>query len=292
MADLVELGSPELEPGAAADANGDPVSDKLAALRSRRVQRKAALREKALAGAVAPPVPPVPPVRAGATPSFALQTGPADDQDAATPAPMPAEPGAVKVLLEGLGFPEVELADGQQERFLREIGETVRETASGLIALLAARRAVKTEFRMDETQVQPEENNPFKFFNVAELALDELFLSHSGGFQPPAEATRAAFEDVQQHSLLAMSAMQRAIKLLFARLSPETIEGQHAEEGGTLRVRGLGARKDKWASYVESHARMNGNIDAIARQIVAEAFAQVHVEQARANAKDYWEKTR
>jgi hypothetical protein len=37
---------------------------------------------------------------------------------------------------------------------------------------------------------------------------------------------------------------------------------------------------------------MNGHIDAIARQIVGEAFAQVHEEQARKDAKDYWEKTR
>lgn len=291
MADLVELGSPDATPPAGGGANGDPVSDTLAALRARRVQRKAALRERTTPGAASLPVPPLPPVRHD-TPAaaLALPAGPAAGEDARAP----ALPGhvSVKALLEGMGFPEVEMADGHQERLLREIGETVRETAYGLISLLAARRAVKTEFRMDETQVQPEENNPFKFFNVAELALDELFVTRAGGFQPPAEATRSAFEDVQQHSLLTMSAMQRAIRLLFERLSPEVIEREHDEEGGALRVRGLGARKDKWASYVESHARMNGNIDAIARQIVGEAFAQVHEEQARKDAKDYWEKTR
>ena len=164
----------------------------------------------------------------------------------------------------------------------------VRELATGLILLLSARKMVKSEFRIDETQVQPEENNPFKFFNIAELALDELLLTRKGGFQDPTEATRSAFEDLQQHTLVTMSAMQRAIKLLFERLSPDTL-GQEGEDGG-LRIRGLGSRKGKWETYVENHERMSGNIDNISRQIIAEAFAQVLEEHARQSSEDYWGK--
>ncbi|MNL48080.1 hypothetical protein D3C87_1709090 [compost metagenome] len=140
---------------------------------------------------------------------------------------------------------------------------------------------------MDETQVQPEENNPFKHFKIAELALDELFLTRSGGFQAPAEAAGSAFEDVKQHVMLTMSAMQRAVRLLMERLGPENTARE--DEGGSLRIRGLGAGKGKWESYVETHSRMSGNIDAVTRQIIAEAFAQVQEEQARRVASQYWE---
>lgn len=154
--------------------------------------------------------------------------------------------------------------------------------------LLSARRMVKTEFRMDETQVQPEENNPFKHFKMAELALDELFLTRSGGFQAPAEAAGSAFEDVKQHVILTMAAMQRAVRLLMERLGPQTIE-RESEDDGALRIRGLGARKGKWEAYTETHARMSGNLDSVAKQIIAEAFAQVQEEQARRVASQYWE---
>ena len=142
---------------------------------------------------------------------------------------------------------------------------------------------------MDETQVQPEDNNPFKFFRVAELALDELFLTRKGGYQEPAEAAKSAFEDLEQHTVLTMSAMQRAIRLIFERLSPNAMTGEAEEQGG-LRIRGLGARKGKIETFTENYERMNRNIDGVARQVIAEAFAQVLEEHARQRAKERWEK--
>ena len=194
----------------------------------------------------------------------------------------------MKVLLTALGFPDAQLSVPEQERLLNDVGVMIREMANGLIVLLSARKLVKAEFRMDETQVQPEENNPFKFHKVGELALDELLITRSGGFQQPDEATRSAFNDVKQHTLLTVSAMKRAIKLLLERLSPEALM-QEEDDGANLRIRGLGGRKGKWESYVESHAKLSGNLDVIARQIIAEAFAQVHEELARKVSKEYWE---
>lgn len=292
MADLVDIDSAARPTPPAAGAGGEPISEELKALRSRRAARRAALRDNASPG-VSPPVPPLPP--ASATPTAASPAGvPMADREAVAHAapefvpPDTADP--VRALVEAMGFPEVAIAEADRELLLRDIGETVRESATGLIGLLAARRAVKSEFRMDETQVQPEENNPFKFFDVAELALDELFLSRKGGFQPPGEAARSAFEDVQQHTLLTMSAMQRAIRIVLDRLSPEAIANENADEGA-LKIRGLGGgRKDKWTAYGECHARMSANIDTIARQVIGEAFAQVNEEQARKAAKAYWGK--
>lgn len=191
-------------------------------------------------------------------------------------------------LLAAMGFDGAQVPPGDREAILSDIGGMVRELAAGLVLLLSARKMVKAEFRMDETQIQPEENNPFKFFKVAELALDELFMTRSGGFQPPAEATRTAFDDLQQHMMLTVSAMQRAFGLLFERLSPDAIDRDDDDSG--IRIRGLGNRKGKWESYVEVHARMRANLDAVTRQIMAEAFAQVQEEQARKTAKEYWEK--
>ncbi|MBB3457478.1 type VI secretion system FHA domain protein [Rhizobium sp. BK313] len=303
LADFVKVETPTAVPRALQpSAAGEPF-DPLEAMKSRREERKAALLEKAKGnGGVVPPIPlpPSPPAVPTASATSAAQTP--------KPAPIPAgsqlPPEAVPVianrdvnaadmtiiaaLLTGMGFSAERVTAEQGRTIAKEAGELVRESAEGLIALLAARRLLKAEFRMDETQVQPEENNALKHFKIAELALDELFLTKGGGFQPPAESVASAFADLQQHAVLTMSAMQRAINLLFRRLSPEIIARDAEDEGG-LRIRGLGARKGKWETYVESHARMSGNIDGVARQIIAEAFAQVQEEQARKAASAYWE---
>lgn len=195
----------------------------------------------------------------------------------------------MRALFTGMGFPYARIASNEELGTAEEVGRMARALADGLVLLLSARKMVKSEFRMDETQIQPEENNPFKCFKIAELALDELFLTRSGGFLPPAQAAAAASEDMQQHVMVTMAAMQRTMELLLERLSPESILHDQEEEG-TLRIRGLGGRKDKWETYVEHHSRLSRNLDSVARQIIAEAFAQVQEEQARKVASQYWEK--
>ncbi|MDL2398819.1 type VI secretion system-associated FHA domain protein TagH [Rhizobium mayense] len=303
LADFVKVESPAVPPRAGNGSVAGEPFDPLAAMKSRREERKATLLEKAKGnGNVVPPIPPLPSATPVSTaPAAVLPHVPKPPPMPAGPelppesAPVIANPGTaaadtaiLAALLTGMGFPAERVTAEQGRTIAKEAGELVRETAEGLIRLLAARRLLKTEFRMDETQVQPEENNALKHFKIAELALDELFLTKGGGFQPPAESVASAFADLQQHAVLTMSAMQRAINLLFRRLSPDVIARDAEDEGG-LRIRGLGARKGKWETYVESHARMSGNIDGVARQIIAEAFAQVQEEQARKAASAYWE---
>ena len=253
MADIVELGGPKEASGETDRADGK--FDTLEAMKARREQRKAALLEKTKPGIDMPlPIPqstavqrttPQPQPSKRDTPVAGQVTGGGGAQAGAAGA-------ALDVLFEGMGFPQPDLP-ADHEGLLHEIGGLVREMAAGLVLLLSARKLVKSEFRMDETQIQPKENNPFKFFQVAELALDELFLTRSGGYQLPADAARSAFKDIEQHTLLTMSAMQRAIRLLFERLAPDAM-GETGDEGG-LRIRGLGARKGKWETYVETHTK-------------------------------------
>lgn len=286
MADMVEFGGPKESPADGA----------FEALRARREQRKAAMLKKAQGSApvAAPPMPalqPMPPSPApGPVTMNPMMPPPMPGAASAAVAPAftaPSDSAVVRAFLDGMGFQDNHPLPADPERLMNEAGAMVRAMAGGLISLLSARRMLKSEFRMDETQVQPEENNPFKFFKVAELALDELFLTRSGGFQVPAEAARSAFEDLEQHTMLTMSATQRAIKLLFERLSPDALTREGGDEGG-LRIRGLGgSRKGKLETFIESHERMSRNIDTVARQIIAEAFAQVQEEQARKRAKEH-----
>lgn len=191
-----------------------------------------------------------------------------------------ADRAVLSALLSAMGFPQTEIDARDHLILVGEVGEMLRAMSEGLIALLAARRGVMDELQVEGSAPVMEDDNPFKVFKIAELALDEMFVTRSGGYQDPVEATRAAFEDLQQFMSLIGAAMQRAMILLFERLSPEEIGNERADEGG-IRIPGLGARKNKWEAYVESHARMSRNIEAVARQIIGEAFSQLQEQEGR-----------
>ncbi|GGB45925.1 hypothetical protein GCM10011316_17570 [Roseibium aquae] len=191
----------------------------------------------------------------------------------------------LQALLTGLGFPDADLEAHQAEKLASDAGKTVREMASGMIALLAARKIMKSEFRMDETRIEPKENNAFKQFKVAELALDEMLLRQNEGYLPPDQAARQAFQDLQDQTMITVAAMQRALRLLFDRMSPDNL-ARAADDDGAMRL--FGGRRDKWDQTKQSYERFRSDFDAIMRQIIIEAFTQVQEETARQRSKDYW----
>lgn len=275
----------------------------LEALKARREQRVAALDAKAkgvdkdqarLVGAAqaqpgAAPVPLAPTPPPGAAVPAEVR------EEDAPPASAPAMGGAgsreeaLEALLKGLGFPQADIPAELQLQLIEDVGAMTREMAGGLVAMMAARKVVKSEFRVDETRIEPKENNPFKYFKVGELALDEILLARSDGFLPPAQATHDAFQDLQSHTLITMSAMQRAMRLLFERLSPEAL-AQSDDDDGALRLRSLGSRRDKWDSARGNYEEMRKDFGSLMRQMFIEAFSQVQEEQARKMSDNYWNK--
>lgn len=234
------------------------------------------------------PMPAAPQRQTPAQPNTARMSAPAPQpQRTGAPVGAPAAAGrpeadraVLSALLSAMGFPQTEIDPHDHLILVGEVGEMLRAMSEGLIAVLAARRGVMDELQVEGSARGMEDDNPFKVFKIAELALDEMFVTRSGGYQDPVEATRAAFEDLQQFMSLIGAAMQRAMILLLERLSPEEIGNERADEGG-IRIPGLGARKNKWEAYVESHARMSRNIEAVARQIIGEAFSQLQEQDGR-----------
>ncbi|MET3585324.1 type VI secretion system FHA domain protein [Pseudorhizobium tarimense] len=294
MADLTRIDDHQVAAPDLRNGTADPL-DAMEAMKARRAERKTRLLEKTsgaplatLPGMTAASAPPAASLRPAIPPMLTADPLPITAASASPAVTHPAfSQEAAKILFRGMGFSGAAVPTGRETAVLHEVGEMVRAMSDGLVSLLAARKMLKSEFRMDETQVQPEENNPFKHFKMAELALDELFITRSGGFQAPAEAAASALDDVKGHVMLTMAAMQRAIRLIVERLDPKVIARE--EEEGSARIRGLGARKGKWEIYSELHQRLSGNLDGMTRQIIAEAFAQVQEEQARRTASKFQE---
>lgn len=73
---------------------------------------------------------------------------------------------------------------------MESIGRSYRLMVEGLIDVLRARASLKGEFRMQQTMIQPAENNPLKFAPNADEALLLLLRHGNQAFMAPDVAVR------------------------------------------------------------------------------------------------------
>ena len=163
-------------------------------------------------------------------------------------APFPSRPGTgvakspctddpVAAFLAGAGLNDIQLSPVQSAAMMRTTGEVLRTMIEGLMEVLAARRATKSELRVDATQFKPTENNPLKFSTGPEDALRHLLVRRERGYLAPNDAVAEAFRDVEAHQVAVLAGVQEAWRDLLDRFDPGKIEqrvGHESRLGGLL----------------------------------------------------------
>jgi type VI secretion system FHA domain protein len=235
--------------------------------------------DEALAGLGPKPAAPAPPAaRAPAPPPLPPPPEPAI---AAAPpkAPRAAAPagGGLAAFAQGAGIapPAVE-----EEAALAELGRANRLLARSLMRLLAARRAVKSEFRISQTVVAATENNPLKF-SADEAEMVALLLGVSRpGFQAGAAAVADATRDLEAHQVALLAAFRAVVGAMFARLDPAVIGGREDDAGLLGRLTG-GAKGAAWDAYVKAYADMKQDFSESLRGRLAQVFAEAYEAESR-----------
>jgi FHA domain-containing protein/type VI secretion system protein len=82
-------------------------------------------------------------------------------------------------LLEGLGLEASRPPNLPEPEFARLIGEMLRESLRGTMAVLRARSMTKREARLDTTMIVARDNNPLKFFPDVDSALAQMLTGRS-----------------------------------------------------------------------------------------------------------------
>ncbi len=239
--DLVALRGP----ATAAPAPGVPVLDRLAILKERAAQRSAG----------------APPESALAAP---LVAAPAGDELAA--------------FWTALGIDSSLIPPERRQEVLADLGQALREMASGLQSVLAARGMIKNEFHIEQTRIRSGDNNAFKFLKSGLDALRKS-LTREQGFLPLARSVREGFQDIKAHEVAAMMAMRGAVSNVLTRMSPQRLETDSATTGL------FGGRVDKaklWDRFVELHTSMVNDIDRTTRAYIADEFARSYNSQVAA----------
>ncbi len=195
---------------------------------------------------------------------------------------------AVGLLLEAAGLSPSDLAGTQPAEVLRTAGKLLRLMVSGMTGLLQERGRTKESYRISQTIIKREQNNPLKFSPGDAEALRYLLGNASDSYLKPEEAVRSSFDDLQQHQDAMASAMSTALQDFMERFDPRELQSRF-DRGMKRNALLAGANKLKyWELYEECYHVLTHREDGKLPEAFAEEFARAYeaeIKQAKATRR-------
>ena len=185
----------------------------------------------------------------------------------------------------GAGIEPSALPADAQHAMLTVAGQMLREVVLGLMEALKGRADLKSRLRLNQTTIQPAENNPLKFSASVDEALVKLLDAHSSRYLGPVESIRNSFSDLRTHQSALSSAIQAAIDELMTRIEPGEL--QERFDRGLKRGAILGAanRMKYWDLYIEFYQALNQRNEQGLPVLFAEELARTYAERAAQKKK-------
>jgi len=177
----------------------------------------------------------------------------------------------------GLGIEPDSLSPEERTAALEAFGRAMRTAADGLVGLLGARRFVKSEVDLEQTQLAAADNNAFKFSPSGEAALRRL-MDNETGFTPVDLAVSRAFDDLRAHELGIAAGMKAALGAMLERLAPASIERRFAPIRGGL----FTSKKARlWELYTSLHSEIADGAESRFKDAFSRSFATAYDQRAR-----------
>jgi type VI secretion system FHA domain protein len=165
--------------------------------------------------------------------------------------------------------------------WMRHVGELLRTSIEGSLALLHSRSTVKREMRAEVTVIARRQNNPLKFAPDALAALAHLLSTkRSPGFLEPVAALKDAHEDLLVHHLAVVAGMRAAMYELIARLGPDDVVREEGPPKGLSTLPTL-HEAALWRRYRQRHAEMTARLDDDFETVFGREFIKAYEAQAR-----------
>ncbi|SCY66933.1 type VI secretion system-associated FHA domain protein TagH [Pseudomonas sp. NFACC37-1] len=191
-----------------------------------------------------------------------------------------AQSDLLQAFLRGAGLDQLRLDKANAEAQMESIGRSYRLMVEGLIDVLRARSSLKGEFRIQQTMIQPVENNPLKFApNVDEALL--LLLRHGNqAFMAPDAAVRDSFDDLRAHQLAVMAGVEAAIKHLLGRFEPAQLEERMAKPGGLSGIFSGSRQAQYWQQFTELYSNISREAQEDFQDLFGREFSRAYEEHS------------
>lgn len=217
-------------------------------------------------------VPPPPPLNRNAAPR--PPTAPA--RTTAKP-PTIKDLDAARAFLRGAGVEELSIPDEEMLETMERLGGVMHTLIAGLREILMTRTSIKSEFRIEKTELAVGGNNPLKFSLSPEHAV-EFIVKPRKGYMPAAEAVEEALGDIKAHEVAMVTGMEAAIKDVLGRLDPKTLEEKIGKGGGFADM--LKGRKSRyWETYEKLYAEISEQAEHDFHEFFSKEFAKAYKKQ-------------
>lgn len=209
----------------------------------------------------------------------------------ATPEPPPApviapsvaetlQPDLLQAFLRGAGLDQLRLDKADACAQMENIGRSYRLMVEGLIDVLRARASLKGEFRMQQTMIQPAENNPLKFAPNADEALLLLLRHGNQAFMAPDVAVRDSFNDLRAHQLAVMAGVEAAIKHLLKRFEPAQLEERMGKPAGFSSLFNGSRQAQYWQQFTELYSNISREAQEDFQDLFGREFSRAYEEHS------------
>lgn len=190
------------------------------------------------------------------------------------------QPDLLQAFLRGAGLDQLRLDTAQAQAQMENIGRSYRLMVEGLIDVLRARASLKGEFRMQQTMIQPAENNPLKFAPNADEALLLLLRHGNQAFMAPDIAVRDSFDDLRAHQLAVMAGVEAAIKHLLARFEPAQLEERMGKPAGLSSLFNGSRQAQYWQQFTELYSNISREAQEDFQDLFGREFSRAYEEHS------------
>ena len=158
---------------------------------------------------------------------------------------------AADVLLEAAGLQQHDLIGVSPDEILETAGQLLNGLVSGIIEMMRERAAIKDSFRLPQTMIQGQQNNPLKFSPSTQDALKYLLGDRSESYLSATEAVRGAFDDLKAHQKAVPGAMFLALKEYLEQFDPDELSLRFDQQGKRGSLLSGAGKPRYWEQYKE-----------------------------------------
>jgi type VI secretion system protein len=186
----------------------------------------------------------------------------------------------LQAFLRGAGVAQLRVDPAQAEAQMEAIGRSYRQMVEGMIDVLRARSSLKGEFRMQQTTIQPVQNNPLKFAPNVDEALLLLLRSGNQAFLPPDQAIEDGFDDIKAHQMAVMAGVQAAIHHLLQRFEPTALENRFEKPSGFSALLPGARHAQLWESFASLYASIQREAEDDFQDLFGREFSRAYEEHS------------
>ncbi|REL27678.1 type VI secretion system-associated FHA domain protein TagH [Thalassotalea euphylliae] len=184
---------------------------------------------------------------------------------------------AFTTLYSGLELANELRSQVDEQAFVEDSAEIIKEAVTGIMGLLKGRTVFKEESRLALTAIKPRSNNPLKFSIDAQEALETLLVRKKTAYLGASEAISEACHDVQVHQLAFLAGLQAALQSVLTSLSPEVIKEKTKSPNNKLLNIMPSARY--WETFQTEHQKLSKAINENLQDILGKEFAEAYQRQ-------------